>query len=139
MKDTVIGAIQARFQSFADLASVVADETLSQQLPLAKNKSLQEHFWCLVGARESYTRAIEQDEWAGFSCSLQALDQVSILEGLRRSAETFAQTIPAMGDLSPKQAELLVALLEHEVMHEGQMIRQMYALGHDLPPSWRWA
>jgi hypothetical protein len=45
----------------------------------------------------------------------------------------------AVGDWTGERDDLLAALYEHEVMHEGQIIRHLYALERRLPGLWRWA
>jgi hypothetical protein len=96
-----------------------------------------------VGARESYTRALAAAEWQGFTCSLGREDLKtgsSILAGLTRSAEGF-RTVAQGLEWNEARAALLLDLLEHEVQHQGQLIRYLYALGIDFPASWkqRWA
>ncbi len=139
MKETVIQAIEKRFGSFSDLVDYLTEEQLAEKLPVSKSKSLQEHLWCVVGARESYTRALKQGQWAGFSCSLNDLKRDSLLDSLKTSAQGFAETVSQIESWDSEREALLVALLEHEVMHEGQIIRHIYGLGQTLPASWRWA
>ena len=38
----------------------------------ARSNTIGSQFWCIVGARESYTRAIAKGRWSGFTCSLDA-------------------------------------------------------------------
>lgn len=139
MRDKIIEHLTMRFQSYADLADEVSDEMLQQNLSVPKNKTLRDHFWCVIGARESYTKALEAGEWAGFACSLQKVDKTEVVEQLKASAEAFEKTAANVDDWTEERDELLTSLLEHEVMHEGQMIRHMYALERSLPRSWKWA
>lgn len=139
MRDIILHRIETRFQSLFELVSLVTEEQLREKVPVPKNKSLQEHFWCLVGARESYTQALAKGAWSGFSCSLTELDRQAIKAKLYASAEQFKQVTGQITGWNPARDELLLALLEHEVMHEGQIIRHMYALGYTLPESWKWA
>lgn len=139
MRETAIRHLTERFEAYADLAEVLSDELLTKNLDAPKNKTLKEHLWCVVGARESYTKALEAGEWAGFSCSMHRVDKAEVLDALKMSADTFEKTIATMDSWTDQQDELLTSLLEHEVMHEGQIIRHMYGLGHTLPSSWKWA
>ena len=139
MKETVLAAIQTRFDAFAELVAELPEERLTEKLPVPRSKSLEEHYWCIVGARESYAKAIEKGEWSGFACSLTSLDKASVLAKLTSSAEAFSSIVQRVDNWTRKREELLLSLLEHEVMHEGQIIRHMHALGHELPASWKWA
>ncbi len=100
-------------------------------------------FWCVVGARESYTRAIENGEWAGFDCSLSGRDisdQGKVVAALTESERAFDDILPGI-DWTPVRDELLLDLLEHEAQHQGQLIRFIYGLGYRFPDWWarRWA
>lgn len=139
MRDKIIEHLTTRFQSYSDLADEVSDEMLLENLSVPKNKTLREHFWCVVGARESYTKAIEAGEWSGFNCSMQKVDKADVVEQLTASAEAFERVVANVHDWTEERDELLTSLLEHEVMHEGQMIRHVYGLERSLPPSWKWA
>ena len=139
MREKIIEHITSRFQSYADLAEQVSDEELLDNLSVPRSKDLKNHFWCVVGARESYTRGLASGEWGGFKCSLQKVDKADVIAGLEASAEAFQNTIAKIEDWTEARDELLTSLLEHEVMHEGQIIRHTYALERSLPGSWKWA
>jgi len=139
MKNAVIEAITARFASLSECVAALNADLLNERLPVPKSKSLGEHLWCIVGARESYTRALAVGQWSGFACSLETLEQAAILDALHQSAQAFSDTVQALSDWSPEREKLLLALLEHECMHEGQIIRHMYGMGQTLPASWKWA
>jgi alkaline phosphatase len=55
------------------------------------------------------------------------------------SAAAFNEAIQSVNEWTSQRTTLLVTLAEHEVMHEGQIIRHMYALERELPESWVWA
>jgi hypothetical protein len=107
------------------------------------SNAIGEQFWCVVGARESYARAIVADGWAGFTCSLSAdaaREGGAVRDGLRASAAAVELAIRGVA-WTPAKEELLVDLIEHEAQHQGQLIRYAYALGLRFPQSWldRWA
>jgi hypothetical protein len=142
MREAVLGRLRKFFDSWEDLASTLPETALTSRLPAASN-TIGSQFWCLVGARESYTAAIAAGAWAGFRCSLSGEDISSrdaVLAGMRSSAAGFAAVLPEL-DWNTDRDALLLALLEHEAQHQGQMIRYVYALGYEFPPSWkaRWS
>ena len=139
MQNTIIKSITNRFKSYEDIISNVEDGLITKKLDVPKNKSLKDHYWCVVGARESYIKAIELGKWSGFNCSLKRFDKKSILKKLENTSSNFIETVDSITDWDEDRAELLVGLLEHEVMHEGQIIRHMYALEESLPKSCKWA
>ena len=139
MKDIVIDHIQQRFGVLRELAESLTDSQLSMKLDLAKSKSAVEHFWCVVGARESYFKALLVGKWSGFSCSLtDSSNRSDYIAALQRT-ETQFHSIVEQTSWSSDTEELLVNLLEHETMHEGQLIRLVYGLNLKMPISSKWA
>ena len=139
MRELIVGRLLTRFQAYKDLAAVVDDVLLNEKIDVPKHKSLAEHLWCLVGARESYARSIEQGSWAGFSCSMDAFSAADFAAKLEESGSAVELAIGNVSDWTEERSDLLATLAEHEVMHEGQIIRHMYALERELPSSWVWS
>lgn len=139
MHNAVIERLLRRFDAYADLAALLDTDLLKQRIDLPRHKSLTDHLWCVVGARESYTKAIKQGEWSGFACSMQSFEVEDFQTHLQKSALAASEAISGITDWTPERASLLATFAEHEVMHEGQIIRHMYALEQTLPESWVWA
>lgn len=142
MREKVIAHLTAMAHAQRELVASLPEADLGRRLSERSN-TLGAQMWCVVGARESYTRAIREGAWAGFDCSLTAPDtkiEERVLEALDRSEEAM---IEVLGDLEWTDARehLLLDLLEHETQHQGQLIRYVYALGRPFPESWatRWA
>jgi hypothetical protein len=86
---------------------------------------------------------LQGGQWQGFACTLTAEDIArasGVLAGLQRSAAQCTNIIQAV-EWTPARAGLALDLLEHEVQHQGQLIRYLYALRLEIPASWkrRWA
>ena len=139
MRETIIRNIEKRISSYSDFITAIDSDDLSRKMDIPKNKSVAEHLWCLVGSRESYARALAAGEWQGFSCSMKTYDRESFELALESSGQALIAAIDALSDWTSEHDGLLAAVAEHEVMHEGQLIRHMYGLGRELPASWRWA
>ena len=139
MREQIMNRMNARFQAYRDLAAMLDDDLLTRKIDVPKHKSLAEHLWCVVGARESYARALEQGSWVGFACSMQAFSPDDFRAKLADSGAALQAAAGAVSDWNDERLDLLAAVAEHEVMHEGQIIRHMYALERDLPQSWTWA
>lgn len=139
MRTLVTENLKRRFQSYADLIAELDDAAIGERLSAPKHKSLGEHLWCVVGARESYAKALTAGEWSGFHCSMTAFSRDDFARSLESSSRVVLDAIDAVDDWSTARDELLATLGEHEVMHEGQIIRHMYGMGRTLPASWRWA
>ena len=141
MRETAIEHIRALFRAHDDLAGHLSAAALTKKLPVPSN-TVGEQFWCIVGARESYTSALEHDGWAGFACSLAPKDVSNpqkIAAALRDSAARFEGVVSSL-EWTATRDGLLLDLLEHETQHQGQLIRYVYGLGESFPESWvtRW-
>lgn len=139
MREKIVQSLKNRIQSYSEFISTIETTDLLAKLDVPKDKSVAEHLWCVVGARESYAKALTTGEWQGFSCSINTYDREHFESALASSAEALITAIQGVPAWSSEHDELLLAVAEHEVMHEGQIIRHMYGLGRELPASWRWA
>lgn len=122
---------------YLDLLDALPPDRLRARLPGVRSSPVSNHFWCVVGARESYVRAARAGSWQGFDCSLaddEDADQV------RAALEHSAAEVDAwIGELDPGDAdsiEVALRLLEHETQHHGQLIRYLYAVPLPVPASW---
>ena len=126
------------FGLYRDLLAVLDEDGLHSRLPGLKSNTIGAQLWCVVGARESYARAIAAGEWAGFSCSLdEPGDPARVEAALGSSASAVSQALRQPAEMTEAQDRLVLDLLEHEAQHHGQLIRYLYALGVEIPASWR--
>lgn len=119
------------------LAGASDDDILARHIPGVPSNSLGSQFWCVVGARESYAKAIAASAWVGFSCSLgeaEAKQVAALRAALGRSQATVLDVV-SNRDLGSEQAGLAFDLLEHEALHQGQLIRYFYANEIAFPPE----
>ena len=142
MREEVIEHIKALFRAHQELAEILPNEAFGQKLSIPSN-TIGGQFWCLVGARESYTKAIKENGWAGFSCSMPQEDtnnKEKVLNSLIKTAQDFEQALKGV-EWTNNRDDLLLDLLEHETQHQGQLIRYVYGLKYKFPKSWteRWA
>lgn len=138
MREVVCTRLYERFNAWQSLADSLTDDQVEERAPNAGHKNLREHLWCVVGARESYARALAVGSFAGFACSMQRYDAASFQQALSTSAAELKAAIEAVDDWTSARDDLLAELAEHEVMHEGQVIRHLIALDRD-PSGFAWA
>jgi hypothetical protein len=125
---------------YSDLVRDLPEPALAMRLPAGRSNSIGGQLWCVIGARESYARAIEAGKWAGFTCSLDAggaLRRESVRSALSHSADAVRGAVSGLGAFDAVRARLALDLLEHEAAHHGQLIRYLYALGLAIPDSWK--
>ena len=123
------------FKLTHDLIAHLDEEALGLDLPNLPSDRIAGQLWCIVGARESYSQAIEAGGWQGFSCSLKTpRAKDSVLAALEATHQRLGEI--EFADLSETQLDLAFELLEHEIQHHGQLIRFVYANGLTFPVSW---
>lgn len=123
------------FRLTHDLVVHLEEASLNLNLPNLPSNPISGQLWCIVGARESYTKAMEAGGWQGFSCSLKTPNvKQSVLEALEATQKRLDKI--DFAGLSDAQLELAFALLEHEVQHHGQLIRFVYGNRLGFPETW---
>ena len=124
------------FNLTQDLAAHLDETHLNLDLPDLPSNTIGEQFWCMIGARESYLKAMISEKWMGFACSLKdTTSKPMIVEALTQSHQAMTEFISGT-TLNEPQANFLLDLLEHEIQHHGQLIRYVYGNKLDFPESW---
>ncbi len=72
MNDILKTRLDRAFTLTRDLVAHLDEGALGLDLPNLPSNRIAGQLWCIVGARESYLRAIEAGGWQGFTCSLSA-------------------------------------------------------------------
>ena len=131
-------SFERSFTLYRDLAAGLDGSALSSRLRELPSNSVGAQLWCVVGARESYSRAIEEGRWSGFACSLtDPLDPRLVRDALTSSEQAVRAVLQALASYDEARDGLVLGLLEHEAQHHGQLIRYLYGLGLAIPDSWR--
>jgi len=135
MNQKLKAQLDRSFELTNDLVAHLNESALDLDLPNLPSNRIAGQVWCIVGARESYTKAIEAGAWSGFSCTLDTPRiKQSVLAALE--ATRFRLAGVDFTGLADAQLDLGFGLLEHEVQHHGQLIRFVYANGLTFPESW---
>jgi hypothetical protein len=140
LREAVKKNFKRSFDLYRELIESLDESQLSTSLPNLPSNTIGEQIWCVVGARESYSRAIHANGWSGFSCSLtsdQVGVKVEVLAALKRSQEVVLTALAGIDEYTATQSELAIDLLEHEAAHHGQLIRYLYGLQIEIPQSWK--
>lgn len=124
------------FELTADLLDSLNEKDLKLKIPNAPSNTIGGQFWCIIGARESYMKAIANGgDWQGFTCGVtDAHDKKDLKAHL---GETLKELDRLKIDwTSDKVVEQAITLLEHEIQHHGQLIRYVYSNKLKFPESW---
>ena len=136
------GAVRERFERsfrmYRDLVGAVGSDALGRRLGDLRSNTVGAQLWCVVGARESYSRAIEAGAWSGFSCSLDdTADPAKVRAALTGSEDQVRAVLDVLDSGDAARWGLALDLLEHEAAHQGQLIRYIYGLDLPIPASWK--
>lgn len=135
MNQQLKAKLERSFQLTHDLVYHLDEHSLNLDLPSLPSNRISGQLWCIVGARESYLKAIEAGGWQGFACSLTSPQvKQSVLAALEATHKRLGEI--GFADLTDAQVALAFDLLEHEVQHHGQLIRFIYGNGLTFPDSW---
>ena len=132
---TLKARLDRSFELTFDLIVHLDETALDLALPSLPSNRIAEQLWCIIGARESYTKAIATGGPMVFACSLTTpLVKPAVLAAL-------AATRIRLGSidfvtLGEAQIALAFDLLEHELQHHGQLIRFVYGNKLTFPDSW---
>ena len=134
MRDRVIEHLNAIFAMHQDLAASLPEEAFTQKLPVPSN-TIGGQFWCLIGTRESFARALREDSWQGWNCSMSSQDaqnKQKVSDALTQGALQVGEPLSSI-DWTDYRDGALLDLLEHEAQHQGQLIRYVYGLKQKFP------
>jgi hypothetical protein len=136
----ILERLDLSFALYDELVGELDEALLEATLPGLPSNTIGAQLWCVVGARESYARAIVAGEWDGFSCSLTAAgtrDREAVTAALARSAADVRRAFDALAPEDDDRVRLALQLLEHEAAHHGQLIRYLYGLRLPVPTGWK--
>lgn len=125
---------------YEELIASIPESALAERIPGIRSNTIGQQLWCVIGARESYVRAIAAGEWKGFSCSVtkeQCSTKVDIARSLAVSGRKILEVVSVQESFTDAQHQLMLDVLEHEAAHQGQLIRYLYALNLSIPDIWK--
>jgi hypothetical protein len=140
LADVIRASFQRSIGLYDDLVSEIPEAALSMKLPGIPSNTIGAQLWCVVGARESYARAVEKGTWSGFSCSLTSegsRNKVAVQAALSNSAAVVLSKLAQLESYHDDRTHFVVNLLEHEAAHHGQLIRYLYGLKLPIPAVWK--
>lgn len=128
------------FGLYDDLIETLKDDQLKLDLAGLPSNTIGEQLWCVIGARQSYLKAILAGSWQGFSCGLDwksTENRTAVRDELSSSKQSFLAAVESMTSMSPPQQSLMFDLIEHEAQHHGQLVRYLYGQKLPLPTTWK--
>lgn len=125
---------------YLDFVDAVSADQLGSRLAGLPSDTVGHQLWCVLGARESFPRAARASEWQGFTSPVsqeETTDAAALRAALVKTAADVDEWVAEVDAADEASLAYVVALLEHETQHHGQLIRYLYGLGIDRPHSWQ--
>ena len=125
---------------YLDLLDTVPAEHLGSRLPGLPSDTVGHQLWCVLGARVSFPLAARAGEWQGFSSPIDrdgSADAAAVRAAFVQTAADVDEWVAGIDAADEDSLRYVLALLEHETMHQGQLIRYLYGLGIDRPHTWQ--
>jgi hypothetical protein len=139
MQHLIDARLDAVFALYDELIASLDGAQLRRSLPVPSNP-IGMQLWCVVGARETWARAMETGTWGPFKCSIGSFQDTQkpglVANALATSGSAFREAARANAE-DEKRTDFKLALLEHESQHLGQILRYLLGLGIDPPPGWK--
>ena len=137
MKQLLIERLDRSFRFYQDLIEFLPEQLLRSKLQGLPSNELGHQLWCVIGARNSYLNALKAGKWEGFSCPLSPEETGSKEAVSSALAATAANVLEFLTVNSDYDENILMDLFEHEIQHQGQIIRYLYGLKAGIPESWK--
>lgn len=139
MQRLIDARLDAVFRLYDELVASLDGAQLRHSLPVPSNP-IGMQLWCVVGARETWARAMEKGTWGPFGCSIASFadtqDPGLVAHALATSASAFREAALATA-ADETRTDFKLGLLEHESQHLGQILRYILGLGIEPPPGWK--
>lgn len=140
MNDLLRRRLERANTLYLDFIDTVTDEHLASRLPGLPSDTVGHQLWCVLGARESFPKAARAGEWQGFSSPVArdgSADTAAVRAALVQTGSDIDGWVGGIDPADEESLRYVVALLEHETMHQGQLIRYLYGLGIERPQTWQ--
>ena len=125
---------------YLDFVDTIPSEHLGSHLRDLPSDTIGHQLWCVLGARESFPTAARAGEWQGFTSPVDrdgTADAATLRTAFTQTAADVDAWVAAIDAADEDSLRYVLALLEHETQHQGQLIRYLYGLGIDRPHTWQ--
>ncbi len=125
---------------YLDFLDTIPPEHLRSHLRDLPSDTIGHQLWCVLGARESFPKAARAGEWQGFTSPISrdgTTDAATLHAAFVQTAGAVDEWIAGIDAADEDSLRYVLALLEHETQHQGQLIRYLYGLGIARPHTWQ--
>lgn len=125
---------------YLDFLDTLPPERLGSHLRDLPSDTIGHQLWCVLGARESFPKAACAGEWQGFTSPVTrdgTTDAATLRAAFVQTSADVDEWVAGIDSADEDSLRYVLALLEHETQHQGQLIRYLYGLGIERPHTWQ--
>lgn len=135
-KDALIGKLSGAFEMTNEFMAVLVEEDLKCRLKGMRSSSIGNQLACVARARDAYGKSILMDQpfaWKPDFPYDQRYDHEKLGTHLTDKGQALIKALKGIEDFSDNQVDLVIDLLSHEFLHQGQLVRYIYGNGLRMP------
>jgi len=112
------------------------EDKMKLRIPEVRSNTIGSQIACIARARDAYSKCILEDRkfsWEPDFPYEDRYDSEKVLKHLNKVGENFIKYLSNVNDLSDNQMDLILDLIGHEYLHQGQLVRYIYANNLEMP------
>jgi len=138
MNNLLAKKIEEIMKQYDDFMDFIIPETLYNQMIKESSNTIAQHLRCIIAGRVSMIECFSENKPFAWKVSVsfdELYDYPKLKRHLNESHQKLLDVLMKC-ELTLDQQEILFDMINHEYMHQGQLIR--YLIYHDLgyPPTW---
>jgi len=130
-----IDEIMTQYNDFLDF---IGPDDLNKQLVLASSNTIAQHLRCVIAGRISMLDSFPTNKNFEWHVSIKD-DELNDFKKMQFHLSKSGKDLMSMltsNDLNEQQKEILLDMINHEYMHQGQLVRYLIHHGMGYPQSW---
>ena len=119
-----------------EFIKVICDADLKLRISGVRSSTIGNQIACVARARDAYSKSIMSDEafkWRPDFPYEDRYDQSKLDQHLENVGQGLLAAIKGFENLSDNQLDLIIDLISHEFLHQGQLVRYVYANDLTMP------
>lgn len=137
-KKVLIKKLQDVFNMNNQFIKLIKEHELKLRITSARSNTIGSQLACVARARDAYSKSILKDE--AFSWNPDFLyddryNHIKLEDHLINECVKFIDKLEVIDSFSDNQLELLIDLIGHEFLHQGQLVRYIYSNNLIMPSS----
>lgn len=137
-KNVIVKKLQDVFHMNNEFIQVIEEQSLKLRITDARSNTIGSQLACVARARDAYTKSILNDvtfSWKPDFPYEDRYDQMKLSQHLIEKSAEFVRVFELFENWSDNQLDLMIDLIGHEFLHQGQLVRYIYANKLSMPKT----